>query len=463
MSEKPKTTLKRVKTGAFERRFSMARAGLVAGTMLAAQSAGNMFTRKDERAGKQKEILSRQAHYLADEIGKLKGSIVKIGQMMALYGEHFLPVEVTEALHTLEDDTAALEWTTIYEELEDELGAEKLALLEIEEEPLGAASIGQVHKAIIKATGEVICLKIQYPGVAEAVDSDLGAVESLLRMLKIVPITEEFQSWFQEIREMMYREVDYAHERDKTKLFRERLLDDPRFIVPKIYDEFCSKRIIATSYEFGEDIDAPTTKALSQARRNIICETALDLCWKEVFLWGEMQTDPNFGNYFVRLGDGDKEPDRIVLLDFGAVREFSDKTLGPGRQIVKAAFQHDEALLLEGLERLNLFGGNTPQEAKQGLLQLCFMAIEPFADPDRFPPPSYLLNDNKEYKWGESNLPARLSMKAGLSAAGANRHFTIPPRELMFLVRKIMGAYTFMSVLKAEIKGCDVLSPYVSD
>ena len=145
MSEKPKSTLKRVKTGAFERRFSMARAGLVAGTMLAAQSAGNMFTRKEERAGKQKEILSRQAHYLADEIGKLKGSIVKIGQMMALYGEHFLPLEVTEALHTLEDDTAALEWTTIYEELEDELGAEKLALLEIEEEPLGAASIGQVQ------------------------------------------------------------------------------------------------------------------------------------------------------------------------------------------------------------------------------------------------------------------------------------------------------------------------------
>ena len=91
------------------------------------------------------------------------------------------------------------------------------------------------------------------------------------------------------------------------------------------------------------------------------------------------------------------------------------------------------------------------------------MAIEPFADPERFPPPSYLLNDALEYKWGESNLPARLSMKAGLSAAGANRHFTIPPRELMFLVRKIMGAYTFMSVLQAEIKGYDVLAPYITD
>ena len=307
MSDKPKTTLKRVKTGAFERRFSMAKAGFVAGTLLAAQSAGNLFTRKEDRAGRQSEILSKQALYLAEEIGKLKGSIVKIGQMMALYGEHFLPQEVTDALHTLEDDTAALEWTTIYEELEDELGAARLALLEIDEEPLGCASIGQVHRAVIKATGEEICLKIQYPGVAEAVDSDLGAVEGLLRMLKIVPITEEFQQWFAEIREMMHREVDYVHEAEKTVLFRERLKDDPRFIVPKIYPEFSTANVIATAYEPGVNIDSPQTKALSQERRNAICTAALDLCWKEVFLWGEMQTDPNFGNYFVRLGNGADE------------------------------------------------------------------------------------------------------------------------------------------------------------
>ncbi len=92
-------------------------------------------------------------------------------------------------------------------------------------------------------------------------DSDLSAVERMVRMLKVVPITEEFESWFQEIREMMHREVDYNHEREKTKLFRERLLDDPRFIVPRVYDEFCSERVIATSFEPGLDIDAPETKA----------------------------------------------------------------------------------------------------------------------------------------------------------------------------------------------------------
>lgn len=461
MSDKPKTTLKRVKTGAFERRFSMAKAGFVAGTMLAAQSAGNLFTRKEDRAGRQSQILSKQAHYLAEEIGKLKGSIVKIGQMMALYGEHFLPKEVTEALHTLEDDTAALEWNTIHAELRDELGDDRLAELEIEESPLGCASIGQVHKAVIKATGEQICLKIQYPGVAEAVDSDLSAVESLLRMLKVVPITEEFQQWFQEIREMMYREVDYVNEATKTTLFRERLKDDPRFVVPKVHPEYCTRRVIATSFEPGVNIDSPATKALSQQRRNAICEAALDLCWMEVFKWGEMQTDPNFGNYFVRLGNGADIPDRIVLLDFGAVREFSEKTIGPGRMIVKAAFQHDEELLFRGLEQLKMVQPDTPVAAKRSLTKLCFMAIEPFADPARFPPPPELLTEQLEYRWADSNLPGRLSAQAGMSAAGAATHFTVPPRELMFLVRKIMGAYTFMSVLKAELRGFDILSHYI--
>lgn len=461
MSDKPKTTLKRVKTGAFERRFSMAKAGLVAGTRLAAQSAGNLFTRKEERADRQSQILSKQAHYLAEEIGKLKGSIVKIGQMMALYGEHFLPREVTEALHTLEDDTAALEWPTIYRELVEELGPDRLAELDIEQEPIGCASIGQVHKAVIRATGEVICLKIQYPGVAEAVDSDLGAVESLLRMLKIVPITEEFQQWFQEIREMMYREVDYVNEATKTTLFRERLRDDPRFIVPKVHPEYCTRRIIATSFEPGISIDSEQTKSLSQERRNALCKAALDLCWMEVFRWGEMQTDPNFGNYFVRLGNGADIPDRIVLLDFGAVREFSEKTIGPGRTLVKAAFLHDEELLFQALEQLKMITPDMPLNAKRSLSKLCFLAIEPFADPTRFPPPPELLTPHGEYRWADSNLPGRLSVQAGMSAAGSSSHFSIPPRELMFLVRKIMGAYTFMSVLKAELNGYEILRHYI--
>ena len=105
---------------------------------------------------------------------------------MALYGEHFLPPEVTEALHTLEENTTALDWAVIRGVLYEHLGADKMAELDIQEEPIGTASLGQVHRATIKSTGENICLKVQYPGVAQAIDADLNAVAQILKLARVV-------------------------------------------------------------------------------------------------------------------------------------------------------------------------------------------------------------------------------------------------------------------------------------
>src|SRR5699024_3342324 len=108
------------------------------------------------------------------------------GQVMALYGEHFLPEEVTTALHTLEDQTTSLEWPAIERVLKAELGDEKLAQLDIDPDPIGAASLGQVHRAVRRSDGLELVLKIQYPGVADAVDSDLNAVAQILKMARLV-------------------------------------------------------------------------------------------------------------------------------------------------------------------------------------------------------------------------------------------------------------------------------------
>ena len=163
-----------------------------------------------------------------------KGSVVKIGQMMALFGEHFLPEEVTEALHTLENSTTALEWPAVEKHLRQQLGSVKLAELEVDPQPLGAASLGQVHRARRKSDGAELALKIQYPGVANAIDSDMRAVR-LLKLSRLVPITEQFNQWLDEVRDMLGREVDYDLEAHTTRHFREALADDPRFVVPEVY------------------------------------------------------------------------------------------------------------------------------------------------------------------------------------------------------------------------------------
>lgn len=166
-SSRPGKSVSRIKTGSFERRLSLTRAGLFAGTRMASHMATNWFSNKETREQRHRAMLSSQARFLVDELGRLKGSVVKIGQVMALYGEHFLPPEeVTEALHTLEDQTTSLEWPAIERVLKAELGGEsRLSELDIDPEPIGAASLGQVHRAVRRSDGWSLCSKCSTPPV----------------------------------------------------------------------------------------------------------------------------------------------------------------------------------------------------------------------------------------------------------------------------------------------------------
>ncbi len=458
MSEKK--TVKRIKTGSLERRFSMARAGFLAGTRLATKSAGSyVFDRflldKDERENRQKEILSEQAQWLVNELGKLKGSIVKVGQMMALFGEHFLPDEITAALHTLEDNTTAVHWKTLEPHLKKQLG-EKYDELEVDHKPLAAASLGQVHKALHKESGRMLCLKIQYPGVAEAIDSDLNMLVQLLKLTRMVPITSAFNEWVDEVRTMMHRELDYRLEFETTRFFHAELKDDPRYIVPEVFPEYSNALILASSFEEGVKVDDESILNLPQQRRNDIGKAIMDLFCREVFEWKKMQTDPNFGNYLIKA---DEQQDKIILLDFGAFRDFEDEIILPARKMIYYAYHHDAKHLIDSIHEIKFLDKGVPKKIMDQFAALCFMGVEVLQDPDKYPPPSNVLNENKEYLWGESDLPSRILAEAGKNAFST--HFDVPPKEFIFLSRKLLGAYTFLHVIEAEVRGNLILDPFL--
>lgn len=432
----------------------------MAGTKMAGHVTAGFFTSKEKRAVNRKKALSDQAVFLVEELGKLKGSVVKIGQMMALYGEHFLPVEVTEALRTLEENTIALEWPVIRGVLYDQLGAERMAQLEIEQEPIGAASLGQVHRARIIASDEVICLKVQYPGVAEAVDTDLNAVAQLLKIARVVRFGADFDDWLQEVRVMMHQEVDYRLEARTTAYFGELLADDPRFVVPKVYPQFSSDHVIATHYEPGEHVSSQRVAALSQTRRTELAKCSLELFLNELFVWHEIQTDPNFGNYRIRIADdADPEtPDQIVLLDFGAVQKYPPSFIDPVCSMIVAAFDNDLQQVVANGIKLRFMQADWPQSVLDEFGRVCIAVLEPLAkqQPDVGPE---AFNSQGEYRWAASDLPARIAKRAAVSAI--SRYFKIPPREFVFLNRKLVGVYTFISVLKGEFNGRSLLEPYI--
>lgn len=460
-SRRSGSSVSRIKTGSFERRLSLTRAGLFAGTRVASHMATNWFSSKEKRDERHRAMLSRQARFLVDELGQLKGSVVKIGQVMALYGEHFLPEEVTEALHTLEDQTTSLEWPAIEKVLKAELGAEQRAELEIDPEPIGAASLGQVHRAVRRSDGLELVLKVQYPGVADAVDSDLNSVAQLLRVARLVSFGPEFEDWLEEVRQMMHREVDYRLEASTTEKFRQMLAGDPRFVVPRVLPEYSSGHVIASTYEHGHSVSSDIVRGLSQQRRSALGEASLELFFRELFVWGEIQTDPNFGNYRIRIAgeDGEvEEHDRIVLLDFGAVQSYSKEFLDPVIQMIRASYENDLDAVIDGGVKLRFMSTDWPKDVLEKFGQVCMSVLEPLSS-DHENWPEYAVNSNGQYRWKQSDLPSRVARQAARSAI--SRYFRVPPREFVFLNRKLIGVYTFIAVLQSEFNGEPLLRKYL--
>ncbi|MEQ1143087.1 ABC1 kinase family protein [Acinetobacter soli] len=439
--------LKNLKTSSMDRRLSIAKASFLAGTRWATASASSMFSSEAEKEKKRKKAMTEQANYLVSEIGKLKGSIVKIGQMMALYGEHFLPEEITQALNTLNNQTVALAWPAIKSHLQTQLGS-KLDDLIIDHEPIGTASLAQVHRATRKSDGLELVLKIQYPGVAEAIDSDMSLFKNMLKLTRMVPQTREFDQWFEEVREMMHREVSYDIEAATTRRFAERLKTDPRYVVPQIVDRYCTSKILCMTYERGVPINSPVMLSLPQERRNQLGEASLEIAVREIFEWGEMQTDPNFGNYLVRLGNGDDINDKIVLLDFGAIRQFDDHLLNVARNLIQAGYHHSSEEMVAAMTGYGFFD-SIPQSIKPDMAKVFLLATEAFSSPQNNPDmPEGLMDQDNRYDWKKSQLHSRVMQQASKSMA--SRYFSVPPKEFMFISRKFIGAYTFMTVIEAK-------------
>ncbi|KRU21348.1 MULTISPECIES: ABC1 kinase family protein [Psychrobacter] len=453
-----KQSIDSLKTSGFDRRMSIAKTSLNIGRRWAGNSVSGMFLNKEARTARNQAFMEAQASYLASELGKLKGSVVKIGQMLAIYGEHILPPEITRALQTLNDDTATLTWPTIEQTLRQLLG-EKLNELDVDPVPIGTASLAQVHRATVLATGEQVVLKIQYPGVADAINSDLALFKRLLKVSNIVPQTRALDAWFEEIRDLLHHEVDYEAEAATTERFYDRLSNDPRYIVPKINRNYSKKRLLCMSYEPGITVVSEALQLLPQERRSAIGQAAIEIMMQEIFVWGEMQTDPNFGNYLVRVSESTDDIDKLVLLDFGAIRQFDSNLLTIARGLLRAGYHHNHQAMTLAMTGYDFFDSMS-DKVRSDIASLFLLATEPFSDPEKNDDiPTDCLDEQNRYIWANSKLHSRLSTKA--TRAMQSFEFNLPPKEFMFISRKFIGAYTFLTVLDAHTNPSTLVKPYL--
>ncbi|HSW14526.1 MAG TPA: AarF/ABC1/UbiB kinase family protein [Solimonas sp.] len=452
-----KGSISSLKTRPLERNFALTMLGLGAGSKIVAHSIANMFRDEHARQESDRSFYKQQAQVLADELGQLKGSVMKAGQMLSLYGQYFLPEEAVTVLATLQDDTPPVDWRVVLPVLERGIGRDKLRELEVDETPLAAASLGQVHRARRKRDGLEVVVKIQYPGVADAIESDIKTLSRLLMMTRLAPRGLDLEPVFNEVREMLHREVDYETERHFTQTFAEKLKDDPRFVVPRVLGEYCSDRVLTTTFEHGYHVRDVAVQGLPQERRDKLGSAFLELFFREFFRWHMVQSDPHFGNYRIRPGDDGQ--DRIVLLDFGATRVFGRGFVESYADIVRGAIERDREAIYRGAIDIGLMGPGFPKSVLDAFAQMCESIVEPFGDPAHMP--EQLRNARGEYRWGESDLPMRSGRLAASNALSV--HFKVPPREIVFLHRRLGGTFIMLATLHAELNGGDMLLRYLKE
>lgn len=447
-----------LKANTLPRTLSVSLAGIRAGSALAVDSAVQRVTGRAEDSA----FARREAQRFVHELGTLKGTYIKIGQMMALFGEQFLPGVLVEALRDLSDQTEPLHWDALETFVRDSLG-ERFSELEIDPEAIAAASLAQVHLAKVRATGEWICLKIQYPGLEQVIDSDFDAVVRMLLMARWVKAGRDLDDWLQSMREHLHNEIDYRREASFTLQMGQRVAGikcgTVRYDVPELHLEYCTDSVLAMEYIEGFSVADPDIMHLSLERRNALAQAMLELFFYELYEWGLLQTDPNFGNYLLRLEDRRKKhaEDELVLLDFGSVLECSDSFLHHLRNTIAAGQHQDVPALVDGLIGLGCLQEDASEEGRQMFADFCLHLLEPLRPPQQLP--AEYLNENGEYCWAKSRLMRRAGTRA--AASTTSRHFTTPSRDFALIARKLTGLFNFIAVLEAQFNAYDMIEAHI--
>src|SRR5919107_1904043 len=269
--------------------------------------------RADEATGERAAALARE---LVEQLGQMRGAAMKVGQVLSTIDFTALPEQEREdfkrTLATLRDDVPPLPFKRVEKLLREELGAKpSVVFAEFEPEAFAAASIGQVHRAVTR-DGQAVAVKVQYPGVAEAVETDLRNLTLLLPLVKRLAPGLDVKAIYGELRERIAEELDYELEAQNQRAVARAHRGHPFAFVPEVHTELSSRRVLVTDLIEGARFEA--VKRRDAATRDRFGEIVFRFYFGLVQYMGRVSGDPHPGNYLL-LEDG-----RVGFLDFGLMR-----------------------------------------------------------------------------------------------------------------------------------------------
>ena len=412
------------------RNADVVKLGATVGADYAATAARKLFASAERRTELDRSRELRTAEAVAERLGNMKGALMKLGQM-ASYLDEALPAPLREALAQLQADAPPMSGELAAEVIRAEFGAGPDELfVEWDPVPIAAASIGQVHRAVIvdPATGSerAVAVKVQYPGVADAVAADLRNADLLGLVLRQGFGGLDPEEMVTEVKERLTEELDYRLEARNQQRFADHYRSHPFIHVPEVVPHLSGATVITSELVQGHTWQEMLT--WSQDERDLVGETLFRFVFRSLYRLHSFNGDPHPGNYLFHRGG------RVTFLDFGLVKHFSDDEMHTFIGMVKAAAYDDDIVAFRGiLEQAGMLRPGCPSpDAEVGEYFSQFYES---------------VRTDREVTWS-SDYASRIVRHTFDRTSPIAQYATVP-KAFVFIQRINLGLYALLGELRA--------------